>query len=210
MKILLFRSFFGVALLAAMLFSPTPADAQNGAKIAGLEQDISDMRDQIPKLRTEVQDLRVALATEKSKNNNTGASDRALQQQLAADRAANAEALRALESRMNLRIKALGDAFNKALAAQPVAPPPPPPSKPPQTPGLKQPPPVPADTPHNAVKYVIKSGDSLEKIARAHKSKVAWILGVNDTLNPTKLKIGTEILVPCNAEPDAKTPSPAP
>jgi LysM repeat protein len=204
MKVLLSRSLFAVALVASMFFLPVTSSAQSAAKIAGLEQDINDMRDQIQKLRTEVQDLRAALANEKSKNGNTGASDRAIQQQLAADRVANAESLRALESRINLRIKALGDAFNKELATRPTPPPPQPP------PANKATPAVPADTPRNAIKYVIKQGDSLEKIARANKSKVAWILGINDGLDAKRLKIGREILVPRNPEPEAETPPPAP
>jgi LysM repeat protein len=211
MKNALFNTLFAVCLLAVTLPVSTSAHAQstaqNTARLAGLESEFQAMRDEIQKLRTEVQDLHAALTREQARNNsNTNTSS--IQQQLAADRVANAEALRALESRTNQRITKLGEAFNKelnkTLATPAVRPPAPQPS------GTRPSNPIPSDIPRNAVKYTIKSGDTLEKIARLNKSKVAWILAVNDGLTANKLKVGREILVPRNADPDPESPPPAP
>ena len=204
MKDLLFRSFLGVALLATLFFLPATAEAQSGAKVAALEQELDALRGQVQKLRAEVQDFSAELAAEKSRTKTGANSDRTLQQQLAVERANNAENLRALEARTNAKIKALGEAFNKALAERPASPPPTPHQGNPVKPAT-----IPADMPRNAVKYTIKSGDSLDRIARANKSRVAWILAVNDGLDAKRLKVGREILVPRNAEPDAETPAPA-
>jgi LysM repeat protein len=207
MKNLLLNTLFAVCLLAATLLFSVSAQAQSAAQIAGLEQDVQVMRDEIQKLRTEVQDLRAALTREQARNN-TGTTSNSIQQQLAADRVANAEALRALESRTNQRITKLGEAFNKELNKALATPTVRPPVQ--QPPGAHPSGPIPSDIPRNAVKYAIKSGDTLDKIARLNKSKVAWILAVNDGLNANKLKVGREILVPRNADPEPESPLPAP
>lgn len=44
--------------------------------------------------------------------------------------------------------------------------------------------------------YVVKKGDNLTKIAKAHKTTVSKILKVNPKLNPNKIVVGQKITLP--------------
>lgn len=55
--------------------------------------------------------------------------------------------------------------------------------------------------------YVVKSGDTLEKIARRElggREQVSKILAVNKGVNPSKLKVGQKILLPVPAKEPVK------
>lgn len=60
--------------------------------------------------------------------------------------------------------------------------------------------------------YVVKSGDTLEKIARrelGNRDQVGKILALNKGVNPSKLKVGQKILLPVVAR-DSRTVAEAP
>lgn len=51
----------------------------------------------------------------------------------------------------------------------------------------------------NYASYTIKSGDTLDKIAKAHKVSVAEIMKLNEGLDPKRLRIGKTLLLPKDA-----------
>ena len=55
--------------------------------------------------------------------------------------------------------------------------------------------------------YVVKSGDTLTKIAKAHGTTVKAIEAASD-LSTTKIKVGQKLKIPAKAE--AAAPAPAP
>ncbi len=50
--------------------------------------------------------------------------------------------------------------------------------------------------PQTGIKYTVKPGDSVTKVARNNKSKVEWILKANSLSNPNDLKAGAVIFIP--------------
>ena len=52
------------------------------------------------------------------------------------------------------------------------------------------------DYPQNGIRYVIKSGDTLGKIARQNNSKIKWIQDANRISDPRGLSVGAEIFIP--------------
>jgi LysM repeat protein len=55
---------------------------------------------------------------------------------------------------------------------------------------------APSDQPQTGVKYRVKSGDTVTKIALRHGSKVEWILKANNLSSPAALKADVDIFVP--------------
>ena len=60
--------------------------------------------------------------------------------------------------------------------------------------------------------YVVKSGESLSKIANAHGFRYVDVLAVNPGINPNKIRVGQTIVLPSagTAKPIAKTASATP
>lgn len=52
------------------------------------------------------------------------------------------------------------------------------------------------DFPQTGISYVVKSGDSLSKIAKANNSQVKWIQDANRISDPRSLQVGKTIFVP--------------
>ena len=52
------------------------------------------------------------------------------------------------------------------------------------------------DYPKSGIKYVVRSGDSISKIAREHNSRQSWILDANEISDPRMLRVGAEIFIP--------------
>lgn len=102
--------------------------------------------------------------------------------------------------------------------SKPVEQPPPPPMPPVPTPVVTpQPlPPMAPPTPPPPLKtevgadniYVVKSGDSLSKIAAAHGVKVAELKELNQIADPNKIRAGQKLLLPGHAKP-SQSPPPA-
>ncbi|MDR2429576.1 MAG: LysM peptidoglycan-binding domain-containing protein [Puniceicoccales bacterium] len=189
--------------LALFLGAPRPAHAQSAAKIAGLEQEMATVREELQRLREEVQDLRAALRNAQAQSSSTSAANASVQQQLNA----NAHAIQAQDLEMKRRVTLLAEQTNRALAdlarrvdavagGANVA-------GPETNPVRPSPPPIPPGMPSTGVPYKIKPGDNPDRIARAHNSRVEWILAANKIADARRLKIGQEIFIPQRALPPA-------
>lgn len=169
--------------------------AISARQIAALIEEVTALRDEVNRLRLDVEDLRTENArllekAERKGNASAGAAEMAslrveINNKLEAQR-------REIGSEVERRIARANEETNKALkniqkqvneALDTKSVPAASPAKP-------------KDLPENGVLYVIKSGDTLSKIAREHNSKVAWILFVNQGMNPNRLQPGKEIVVP--------------
>jgi LysM repeat protein len=214
-------ALFAVAV-AVVLLVPATATAQNVTpRVAALEQEVAELRNQNQQLREEMQDLRrlVANATQPHSSGSSAAS--ASQAQIKELARSTDAQLRALEARANrytdAQVLRLAKDVNTAIAKADA--PPPKPVRPPKSHttadaaiGADKPPS--SDMPKNGIEYVIKQNDTIEKIARNNHSRTAWILAANKLTErqAKRLKIGNKIFVPqksAAATPPATPPPPA-
>ncbi|MGA0133135.1 MAG: LysM peptidoglycan-binding domain-containing protein [Opitutales bacterium] len=185
-------------LVILLLLSHLPLLAQNTAQLAGLQQDLVELRAEVEKLRLDNADLRAevsrlraapapaakgvdAEALARLRAEMLAEVDRRLKEQTAAVNAALAE----LTKQVNAALGRPGAAVPAPGAGTPVSPNPAAPVG-----GF------PNDMPQTGIKYTVKSGDSASRIARSNKSKVEWITKANSLSNPDDLKAGSVIFVP--------------
>jgi LysM repeat protein len=196
---------FGFAFLFLGL---APLFAQTN-QIAGIQQDLAELRNEVEKLKLENADLRDALVKQRNAtvgNSSTAESsakvkaealaevDRRLKQQTADVNAALAELARRVDAALagrpttgtrptNPTTKPAG---NPPVAANPPA------GNPPAAPddGL------PADLPRTGTTYKVKSGDTVTRIARQFGSKPEWIIQANKLASAAALRADVEIFVP--------------
>lgn len=181
-----------LVLVAASLVAQQPSARQ----VAGLEQDVAELRTEVAKLAQQMADLQAEV--------------RQLRGRPAAAPAGDREAILAEVDRRNVALRADLDralaAFtkqvNQALAARgPVAPvpaaSPTSPEAAPSSPTAAAPAPeLPADMPRTGIRYKVRAGDTLSGIARRQNSKVEWILKANQMDNPNALRVDDEIFIP--------------
>ncbi len=171
-----------------------PLSAQN-AQLAGMQQDLADLRTEVEKLKLENADLRAALARQKAGQGQSASTNEAVAK-------ARAEILNEVDRRLkqqtddvNAALAELTRQVNAALgksgsapatkSAKPVA----------QADATTEEA-VPSDIPRTGAKYRVKSGDTVTKIALRHGSKVEWILKANNLSSPAALKADVDIFVP--------------
>lgn len=188
--------------LLFLLLGFAPLFAQNN-QLAGMQQDLAELRNEVEKLKLENADLRDAL--NKQRNASVGNSSTA-----EASARTKAEALAEVDRRLkqqtadvNAALTELGRRVDAALAGrQPLAKPT---GTPPSTTGVAPPtttpPPapedgLPTDMPRTGTSYKVKSGDTVTKIARQFGSKIEWILQANKLPSPGALRADVEIFVP--------------
>ncbi len=190
--------------LAYIFLGLSPLVAQSNLA-AGMQQDISDLKIEVDKLKMENADLREAMAKQKAsaapasstgeianrqRNEIFNEVDRRLKQQTADVNAALAELTRQVNASL-----AKSQANNKntnqptAAAAAPAA-------------AAVADDNLPADMPRTGVTYKVKPGDTVTRIARQLNSKADWILKANKLTNAAALKADAEIFVP-----QAETPA---
>lgn len=196
--------------LLFLLLGFAPLFAQNN-QLAGMQQDLAELRNEVEKLKLENADLRDAL--NKQRNASVGNSSTA-----EASARTKAEALAEVDRRLkqqtadvNAALTELGRRVDAALAGRqplanrPVTPPAKPTGTPPSTTGVAPPattPPaapedgLPSDIPRTGTPYKVKSGDTVTKIARQFGSKIEWILQANKLPSPGALRADVEIFVP--------------
>ena len=177
-----------------LFFSLLPLAAQN-AQLAGMQQDLAELRTEVEKLKLENADLRAALNRQKTgqspaaSQNETFAKaraetltevDRKLKQQTADVNAALAELTRQVNTALGKTAPAPASNAGKASADAGV----------------------PSDIPQTGIKYHVKSGDTVTKIALRNGSKVEWIMKANNLSSPNELKADVDIFVP-----QAETPA---
>ncbi len=195
--------------LLFLLLGFAPLFAQNN-QLAGMQQDLAELRNEVEKLKLENADLREAL--NKQRNASVGNSSNA-----EAAARTKAEALAEVDRRLkqqtadvNAALAELGRRVDAALAGrQPPISRPTPPTKsagapsanPGVTPPAGNPPAAPDDgltseVPRTGTPYKVKSGDTVIRIARQFGSKVEWILQANKLPSTGALRADVEIFVP--------------
>jgi LysM repeat protein len=187
-----------------LLLGLLPLPAQN-AQIAGMQQDLAELRNEVEKLKLENADLRAALNHQKAGQSQSASQadalakaraetlnevDRRLKQQTADVNAALAE----LTRQVNAALGKTGPAptAKSGKAAKPAAQA--------EAPAAEEG--VPSDIPQTGIKYHVKSGDTVIKIALRNGSKAEWILKANNLSSPAALKADVDIFVP-----QAETPA---
>jgi len=188
-----------------LLFGLLPLSAQN-AQLAGMQQDLADLRTEVEKLKLENADLRAALARQKAGQGQSastneavakaraeilGEVDRRLKQQTDEVNAALAELTRQVNAALGKT--GPGPATKSTKAPKATA----------QTEATATTEEVaPSDVPQTGIKYRVKSGDTVTKIALRNGSKIDWILKANNLSSPAALKADVEIFIP-----QAETPA---
>lgn len=194
---LFFRTAFVVFCVAAFPQEILAQQRQaiSARQIAALIEEVTALRDEVNRLRLDVEDLRaenarlLEKAGRKGDNSKNAAEIASLRvevnNKLEAQRREIGNEIEKRIARVNEEtnkaLKNIQKQVNDALDTKSV----------PAAPAAK-----PKDLPENGILYVVKSGDTLSRIAREHNSKIAWILFVNQGLNPNRLQPGKEIVIP--------------
>ena len=189
--------------LAALSLAPFAARAQSAAALEGMTQDMSALRDEVRKLRAEIEELREAQAAQAKAPKPTGTSAgdlSAVNARIAAVESASATARTRdkaeILAEVDRKVESLKGAVNKALADQtrrvsePASP------KTPEAKPDTKPADLPADMPKTGVRYTVQPGDTIPKIARKMGSKSAWILAANSLKSTADLKAYAVIFIP--------------
>ncbi|MCX6921242.1 MAG: LysM peptidoglycan-binding domain-containing protein [Verrucomicrobia bacterium] len=188
---------FSLALLWVGL---TPLLAQN-TQLAGMQQDLAELRTEVEKLKLENSDLREAVARQKAGLGQSASSaetnaklraetlnevDRRLKQQTADIDRALAELTRQVNAALGkpsgaAPVRAATPAVTAvATNAAPAA----------SDDGF------PAEMPRTGTKVRVKSGDTVTKLARLHNSKAEWIIIANKLSSAAALRADVEIFIP--------------
>lgn len=192
------------ALLLLLLASAFPSHAQNSAQLVGIQQDLTELKAEVEKLRLENADLRAEVSRLRAIPAPAAPAPKGADAESLAR--LKAEVLAELDRRLKLQTgdvnaaladltKQVNAALGRPAAAAPAAPAPSGPAPAAPVEGF------PADMPQTGIKYTVKSGDSVIKVARNNKSKVEWILKANSLANPNDLKAGAVIFIPQPEEP---------
>ncbi len=189
--------------LAFLLMSLTPLWAQSN-QVAGMQQDIADLKTEVEKLKLENQDLRDSLsrqrasaapassaseANAKQRKEVLDEVDRRLKNQTKEVNTALAE----LTRQVNATLAKNNSAPVKTKSATPAAAA--------ETPATAEEP-ASTEMPQTGVTYKVVRGDSVTRIAKKFNSKTEWILQANKLPNAAALKADVEIFVP-----QAETPA---
>ena len=193
---------FSLALLWVGL---TPLLAQN-TQLAGMQQDLAELRTEVEKLKLENSDLREAVARQKAGQAQSASSaetnaklraeilnevDRRLKQQTADIDRALAELTRQVNA-----------ALGKPSGVAPVRPAPTSAPSAGTTAAATNAVPdatedgFPAEMPRTGTKVRVKSGDTVTKLARLHNSKAEWIIIANKLSSAAALRADVEIFIP--------------
>ena len=194
--------------LLLLFLSLSPLLAQN-TQLAGIQQDLAELRNEVEKLKLENADLRDSLTRQKAAQAPTASSneaiarsrtetlaevDRRLKQQTADVNTALAELTRQVNVALGKNgaattVKSATPANTKTLTAKADAP------------ALADDG-FPPEMPRTGIKYHVKSGDSVIRIARQLGSKPEWIILANKLSSAAALRADVDIFVP-----QAETPA---
>lgn len=184
------------ALLVSAALCIAPLFAQAQTSLADINQDLSLLKREVGSLRSEVEQLRrenAALAEKLRKAEASSTSNDATVAQINAAKAemrASNEAMRrdiiaqvkkemdSMASQTNQNMQKLASAIDsRPQAALPTS--------------------FSEDYPKTGISYVVKSGDSLSRIAKENSSKIKWIQDANKITDPNRgLRVGETIFVP--------------
>jgi len=195
--------------LALLFLSLAPLCAQNNP-LAGVQQDLAELRTEVEKLKLENTDLRDALARLKATSGQSAASADALAKSRAETLAEMDRRLKQQTAEINAALTELTRQVNAALGKSSA------PTTTPKTssaPTMKGPAPkadaptaaddgFPAEMPRTGITYRVKSGDTISAIARRNNSKPSWIIIANKMTTASALRADVDIFVP-----QAETPA---
>ena len=188
--------------LLFLLLGFAPLFAQNN-QLAGMQQDLAELRNEVEKLKLENADLRAALNRQKASQSPAASQGEVMSKARAETLAEVDRRLKQQTADVNAALTELGRRVDAALAGR--QPPAKPTGTPPSTTGVAPPttiPPsapedgLPTDMPRTGTPYKVKSGDTVTKIARQFGSKIEWILQANKLSSAGALRADVEIFVP--------------
>ncbi len=189
--------------LAFLLMSLTPLWAQSN-QVAGMQQDIADLKTEVEKLKLENQDLRDSLSRQRASAAPASSASEANAKQ-------RKEVLDEVDRRLKNQTKEVNTALaeltrqvNATLAKNnsvPVKTKSATPAAAAETPATAEEP-ASTEMPQTGVTYKVVRGDSVTRIAKKFNSKTEWILQANKLPNAAALKADVEIFVP-----QAETPA---
>jgi len=178
--------------------------------LAGVQQDLAELRTEVEKLKLENTDLRDALSRFKAAPGQSAASADALAKSRAETLAEMDRRLKQQTAEINAALTELTRQVNAALgkSSAPTTPP-----KSSSAPTTKGPAPkadaptaaddgFPAEMPRTGITYRVKSGDTVSGIARRNNSKSSWIIIANKMTAASALRADVDIFVP-----QAETPA---
>lgn len=176
-----------------------PLAAQN-AQIAGMQQDLAELRNEVEKLKLENADLRTALNRQKAGQSPAASQGEALSKARAETLAEVDRRLKQQTDEVNAALAELTRQVNAALGKSGPAPA----TKSGKAPKAAAQADAPApteeaaasDVPRTGIKYHVKTGDTVIKIALRNGSKPEWILKANNLSSPAALKADVDIFVP--------------
>ena len=195
--------FFFRALLnftsVFLLISPVAAQDSLRVNVANLSQDVNLLEQSLKTMRLEIEELRrenariraqVSVASSKSATNaqisNLSVAIETLRREYGlADTQQKQQILAELNRQISVLAKETQSAINSiAKAAY-------------NQPQVSTPPHFSDDFPKTGKTYVVRSGDTLSKIARDHGSTIKHIQNANKIVNPSKdLQVGETIFIP--------------
>jgi LysM repeat protein len=176
-----------------------PLAAQN-AQIAGMQQDLAELRNEVEKMKLENADLRTALSRQKAAQSPAASQGEAMSKARAETLAEVDRRLKLQTDEVNAALAELTRQVNAALGKSGPAPA----TKSGKAPKVAAQADAPAqaeegapsDVPRSGIKYRVKSGDTVTKIALRNGSKAEWILKANNLSSPAALKADVDIFVP--------------
>ena len=182
-----------------------PLTAQN-AQLAGMQQDLAELRNEVEKLKLENADLRSALNRQKASQSPAASQGEALSKARAETLAEVDRRLKQQTDEVNAALAELTRQVNAALGKTGPAPATKSTKAPKATAQTEAPATTeeaaPSDVPQTGIKYRVKSGDMLARIALRNGSKVEWIMKANNLSSPNELKADVDIFIP-----QAETPA---
>ena len=186
----------GILLLFLSLL---PLTAQN-AQIAGMQQDLAELRNEVEKLKLENADLRSALNRQKASQSPAASQGEAISKARAETLAEVDRRLKQQTDEVNAALVELTRQVNAALGKTGPTPATKSTKAPKATAQTEAPATTeeaaPSDVPQTGIKYRVKSGDMLARIALRNGSKVEWIMKANNLSSPNELKADVDIFIP--------------
>ena len=188
-----------------LLLGLLPLSAQN-AQLAGMQQDLAELRNEVEKLKLENADLRSALNRQKASQSPAASQGEALSKARAETLAEVDRRLKQQTDEVNAALAEFTRQVNAALGKTGPAPATKSTKAPKATAQTEAPATTeeaaPSDVPQTGIKYRVKSGDMLARIALRNGSKVEWIMKANNLSSPNELKADVDIFIP-----QAETPA---
>lgn len=188
-------------LVVLLAFSTLTLSAQQpqARQVAGLEQDIAELRTEVAKVAQQLNDLQAEVANLRKRPASAPNTDREtllaeVDRRQAGLRADLDRAFATFTKQVNQALAArtpVGSPGSQAptvTATAPVSP-----ATPAATAAAPE---LPSDMPRTGIRYKVRPGDTVSAIARRNNSKVEWILKANQMDNPNALRVDDEIFLP--------------